>query len=95
MSGVRDFNTARKHAEAVEQLGDDLAKLMSAFDRLRLPNYITDRVNDTPNQEHLDDIAKAFQALGDRLCRECEHVEEADDRRRDSPLEPDFRRLGQ
>jgi len=97
VSGARDFDVARQQAEGVEAFGDDLAKLCKALDRLceRLPMATVDRINDIPNQECLDTIAKAFQALGDRLCRECDWAEEADDRRRDNPIEPDFRRLGQ
>jgi ElaB/YqjD/DUF883 family membrane-anchored ribosome-binding protein len=89
--------TYRQEAEAIEQFGDDLAKLMRDFDQLcaRMSPGAIDGVNAIPNQDHLDTVAEAFRALGDRLCRECDAAEEADDRRRDNPLEPDFRRLGQ
>lgn len=86
--------TARQEAEAIEQFGDDLMKLCKTFcDGFSLATV--DRVNDVPDQEKLETIAKAFQDLGARLCTECDHAEEANDRRRDNPLEPDFRRLGQ
>lgn len=88
---------ARAQAEAVEQFGDDLAALTRSFDRLcsRMTGLAIDGVNAIPDQDKLDTVAEAFRALGDRLCRECDAAEEADDRRRDNPLEGDFRRLGQ
>jgi len=47
----------------------------------------------------LDTLAKTLNALADEWQDEIEAAEsaaeEADDRRRDNPLEPDFRRLGQ
>jgi hypothetical protein len=86
--------TARQQAEAVEQFGDDLIKLCKTFcDGFDLDTV--DRVNEVPNQEKLETIAKAFQQLGDQLCRECDEADEADDRRRDNPFAPDHRRLGQ
>lgn len=87
--------TQRQAAERVEQFGDDLLALIKDFDRAvgRMQPF-DERINAIPHQERLEDIAKDFQLLGDRMCRECEHAEEADDRRRDNPLEPDFRRLG-
>ena len=89
--------TARAEAEAIEQFGDDLVKLGKDFDRLcnRMSNLTIERINAIPNQEHLDTIAKAFQTLGDQLCREDDQAAEAEDQRRDNPLEPDYRRLGQ
>jgi hypothetical protein len=89
--------TRRQEAEAIEQFGDDLAKLDKAFTDLcsRMSSHATDAINGIDGQDQIDVVAKAFQALGDRLCRECDQAEEADDRRRDNPLEPDFRRLGQ
>jgi len=86
--------TAREEAEAIEQFGDELLKLCKTFcDGFNLATV--DRVNAVPDQEKLEVIGKAFQALGDQMSRECDAAEEADDRRRDNPLEPDFRRLGQ
>ena len=86
--------TARQEAEAIEQFGDDLMRLCKTFcDGFHL--VTVDRVNEVPDQEKLETIAKAFQALGDQICRELDAAEEADDRHRDNPLEPDFRRLGQ
>lgn len=87
--------TARQEAEAIEQFGDDLLKLIKPFcDGFSLATV--DRVNNVPDQERLEIIAKAFQRLGDQMSRDCDAAEEAEeDRRRDNPLEPDFRRLGQ
>lgn len=86
--------TARQEAEAIEQFGDDLLKLCKTFcDGFSLATV--DRVNEVPDQEKLETIGKAFQVLGDRLSRECDQYEEAEDRRRDNPLEPDYRRFGQ
>jgi ubiquinone biosynthesis protein UbiJ len=89
--------TYRQEAEAIEQFGDDLAALNRAFDRLceRMSPGATDAINDIADQDKIDTIAEAFRALGDRLCRLCDAAEEAEDRRRDNPLEPDFRRLAQ
>jgi hypothetical protein len=86
--------TAREEAEAIEQFGDDLLKLCKPFcDGFSLTTV--DRVNEVPNQEQLEIIAKAFQSLGAQISLECDEAEEADDRRRDNPLERDFRRLGE
>lgn len=89
--------TAREEAEAVEQFGDDLAKLLIGFDRLcnRMSGATVERINAIPHQDHLDTVAEAFRSLGDQLCREDDQAAEAEDRRRDSPLQADFRRLGQ
>ena len=89
--------TCRASAEAIEQFGDDLASLVRAFDLLcdRMPSSEVDWINRIPDQDKLDTIAKDFQALGNRLSRDCDAAEEAEDRRRDNPLEPDFRSLGQ
>jgi len=86
----------RATAEAIEQFGDDLAKLCRDFDRLcnRMPNEAIELVNAIPDQEHLDTIAEAFRKLGDELCREIDAADEAEDRARDNPLHPRFRRLG-
>lgn len=86
--------TIRQQAEAIEQFGDDLLKLCKTFcDGFSL--HTVDRVCEVPGQENLETIAKAFQQLGEQMQRECDQAEEAEDRRRDNPLEPDFRRLGQ
>ena len=89
--------TCRASAEAIEQFGDDLAKLQKAFDKLCrfMPSSEIDWINRIPDQDKLDTIAKDFQALGDRLSRDCDAAEEVEDRRRDNPLERDYRRLGQ
>jgi hypothetical protein len=88
--------TSRQEAEAVEQFGEELTKLLVGFDRLcaRMSASTMERINAIPNQEHLDTVATAFSELGDRLCVEDDQHAEAEDRRRDNPLEPDFRRLG-
>ena len=85
---------SRQEAEAIEQFGDDLMKLIRPF-CTGFDKATVDRVCAVPDQEKLENIARAFQALGDLMCRELDEAEEADDRRRDNPLEPDFRRLGQ
>lgn len=89
--------TCRQAAEAIEQFGEDLAKLQKVFDKLcdRMPSSEIDWINRIPDQDKLDAIAKDFEALGDRLNRDCDAAEEAEDRRRDNPLERDCRRLGQ
>ena len=93
----REDLTPRQSAEAIEQFGDDLAKLCRVLDGLcnRMPNGAIERINAIPDQDHLDTVAEAFRALGDRLSRDCDEADEADDRARDNPLHPRFRRLGQ
>jgi len=89
--------TARQIAEGVEEVGDGLIKLIGDFDRLcnaMGPDLIA-RVDAIPHQEWIDGVARAIRDLGERLCVECDQAEGAEDRRRDNPLEPDFRRLGQ
>lgn len=83
--------TPRQEAEAIEQFGDDLLKLCKGFCS-GFSLSTVDRVCEVPNQEHLEVVAMAFQALGQKMQTECDHAEEAEDRRRDNPLEPDFRR---
>ena len=86
--------TARQEADAIEQFGDDLMKLVKPFcDGFALDTV--DRVNAVPDQDKLETIATAFQRLGQTLHNECDEAAEADDRRRDNPLAHDFRRLGQ
>lgn len=62
----------RAAAEAIEQFGDDLAKLTRAFDQAcnRMPSDLVDQINTIPNQDQIDTVAEAFRRLGDILCRE-------------------------
>lgn len=84
--------TIRQQGEAIERFGDDLLRLTKTFcDGFDLA--IVDRVCAVPHQEHLETIAQAFQRLGDQIQRECDEAEEAEDRRRANPLEPDHRRI--
>ena len=84
--------TYRQEAEAIEQFGDDLLKLCRDF-CAGFDSATVDRVCAVPNQEHLEVIAQAFQALGSQMQNECDEAEEAEDRRRANPLEPDYRRF--
>ena len=86
--------TKRQQAEAIEQFGDDLLKLCRRFTG-GFDLAVVDRVCAVENQEELEVIAQAFQRLGQQMQRECDEAEEAEDRRRDNPFSPDFRRLGQ
>ena len=76
--------TPRQAAEAIEQFGDDLAKLNKAFDKLceRMSFEVMDRVNDVDHQDELSTIAMDFQALGAELSRDCDAADEAEDERR-------------
>jgi hypothetical protein len=89
--------TPRQEAEAILAFGEELAALVKEFDRhcAYLTHRSVWRIEQIAHQEHLNDIAAAFKTLGDQMCGECDAAEEAEDRRRDNPLEPDFRRLGQ
>jgi hypothetical protein len=89
--------TFRQQAEAIEQFGDDLAALCRKLDNLcgRLCSEAVDGINAIPNQDHLDTVAEAFRALGAKFSLDCDAYDEAEDRRRDNPLCPNFRRLGQ
>jgi hypothetical protein len=89
--------TPRQAADAVEQFADDLAKLIKAFDRTCDQMtfdacYLIGRI---PLQDEMDGIAAAFAKLAQAMHNDCDEADEADDRRRDSPLAHDFRRLGQ
>ncbi len=91
------YLTKREEAEAIEQFGDDLAKLLKAFDRTcdRMTFDACYLISRIPHQDELDGIAAAFGTLGRDLHNDCDEAEEADDRRRDNPLAHDHRRLGQ
>lgn len=82
--------TLRQEAEAIEQFGDDLLKLCKHFCD-GFSHATVDRVCAVEHQEHLETIARAFQALGQQIQSECDEAEEADDLRRANPLEPDHR----
>ena len=88
------YLTERQEAEAIEAFGDDLLKSLKTF-CAGFSLATVDRVCAIPNQEHLDSIARAISDLGAAMSAECDEAAEADDRRRDSPLARDFRRLGQ
>ena len=88
------YLTKRQEAEAVENFGDVLSAMLKGF-CAGFSLETVDRVCAVPNQEHLDCIAKAMSDLGAAMSEECDEADEADDRRRDSPLARDFRRLGQ
>lgn len=87
--------TAREEAEAIWQIGEELASLLNARVFARMSPAVIDRWNAVPNVEHIDTIAKDISELGEALCGECDAHEEAQDRRRDSPLAPDYRGLAQ
>jgi hypothetical protein len=89
--------TPRQEADAIEQFADDLAKLLKSFDRTcdRMTFDACYLISRIPHQDELDGIAAGFAALGRSMHNECDEAAEADDRRRDSPLARDFRRLGQ
>lgn len=88
--------TARETAECIEKFGEDLKKLLKAFERDFRRFHFDDqqRANAIEHAEHLDEIADAFEALGMELSRECDQAEEDEDRRRDNPFHPRHRRLG-
>ena len=68
--------TARQEAEAIEAFGDDLLKLVKPFcDGFSLATV--DRVNEVPDQEKLETIARAFQLIGQQISAECDEAEEA------------------
>lgn len=89
--------TFRQQAEALEEFGEALLDACARLDRTcKGMDFDTiTRVNAIPHQEWLDGIARAFRDLGAEMSSECDAAEEAEDRRRDNPLSPDFRRLGQ
>lgn len=76
--------TNRQEAEEIEQFGDDLLKLSRHLDWIadRMSAGAIDAINAIPNQEHLDAIAKGFQALGAGLSRLCDAADERADRDR-------------
>lgn len=89
--------TGRQLAEDIEDIGFNMLKALSSLDGLCRgmdPDTLA-RVNAIPHQDEMDTVARDLAALGQALSAECDQAEEADDRRRDNPLERDFRRLGQ
>lgn len=92
---MREPLTPRQQAEAIEQFGDDLMKLVVSFDRLcgRMSSDFTDLINAIPHQDGIETVAEAFRTLGGSLCDLADSAEEAEDWRRANPLEPGFRRL--
>lgn len=89
--------TKRQEAEIVECFAADLKNLIKEFDRCCdfLSSGTMDRVNAVAYQDKLDDIALTFADLGLLMHNEAAAAEELDDMRRDNPLEPDYRKLGQ
>ncbi len=90
------YSLARRDAaEAIEQFGDDLAKLSRSLDRLfeRLPGDMVQRLNVIPHQDRIDSIAESFRQCGMGFSRDCDAAEDANTRCRANPLEPDFRRI--
>ncbi|WP_141653115.1 hypothetical protein [Phenylobacterium immobile] len=73
--------TPRQAAEAIEQFGEDLAKLINAFDAVanRMPDGFVDVINGIPHQDQLDTIAEAFRERGDQLCRDSDAADEAEE----------------
>lgn len=67
--------TPRQEAEAIEQFGDDLLKLCRDF-CAGFSNATVDRVCEVPNQEHLESVGKALQALGLQIHNECDAAED-------------------
>jgi hypothetical protein len=87
--------TYRQEAEAIEQFGMDLIRLSNEFDKLcasMSPGAI-DRINAVPGQDQITTTAAIFLGVGRELSALCDEAEEAEDRRRANPLEPDFRRI--
>lgn len=76
--------TFRQQAEAIEQFGDDLIKLLKGLDDTcrHMDADTLNQVNAILERDDLDRGALAFKALGDLLCREDDEAEEAADRRR-------------
>lgn len=69
----------REAAETIEAFGDDLRKLMLAFDKAcnRMSPEDVERVDSVPCQDQLNTIAEDFRKLGDALRRECDAREES------------------
>jgi len=69
------YLTKRQEAEAIQQFGDDLLKMLKGF-CAGFTFATVDRVCAVPNQEHLDCIAKAFSELGFAMQTECDEAGE-------------------
>lgn len=65
------YLTKRQEAEAIQQFGDDLSKMLKGF-CAGFSLATVDRVCAIPNQEHLDCITKAISDLGSRMQDECD-----------------------
>lgn len=88
---------AAKHIDTVYALAAALLSAAQALDKC--PSGLRpdiDALLDKPVYPgDLDHLAKTLESFADEWRGEIDAAEEADDRRRDNPLEPDFRRLGQ
>ena len=60
--------TEREAAEAILKFGEELDDLLFGFDRkcLMMPGSALDIINHIEHAEHLDAIAAAFKAAGDK-----------------------------
>ena len=67
----------RAAGEAIFTVGEDLAKLVMAFDALcnRIDMGTIAKINAVEGQEHLSTIAAGLTALGDSICAECDQAD--------------------
>jgi hypothetical protein len=89
-----DLRTA---ADIIEAFAAEMGAVIERFDKAchGMGNDLMSRINTVPHQDVLDEIVGGFEHLAEVLNSEACDAEEAEDRRRDNPLERDFRRLGQ
>ena len=74
--------TNREAAEAIEQFGDDLAKLSRSFDRIcsRMTSDQVEWVNTVKGRDRIDTVVELFRSVGDAISRECDTAEDDRDR---------------
>ena len=84
-------------ADIIEAFAVELGEVIHRFDQAcyGMDNTLMERICAVPHQDVMDSIVGGFEQLAEALHTEAFDAEEADDRRRDNPLERDFRRLGQ
>jgi hypothetical protein len=84
-------------ADIIDAFAAEMTAVILRFDQSckGMDNTLMERICAVPHQDVMDTIAKGFEQLAEALHTEAFDAEEAEDRRRDNPLERDFRRLGQ
>lgn len=87
----------RQAADLIDAFAAEMTAVIKRFDDAckGMDDDLMMRICRVPHQDVMDTIVEGFEQLANALHNEADAAEEAEDRRRDNPLERDFRRLGQ